>query len=69
MVNDIDTQKGQYENTAMYKRRVTIAIRILVDAKRLNLKCASLLYKSILILTLLYGDICYGRREKERCVG
>lgn len=54
MMNNKGTKKVECQNKLMNGRRFAGAIRALVIIKRLNLTCARLLYKSLLIPTLVY---------------
>ena len=50
----------------MSGRRVASAIRSLVNAKSLQLECARVLHKSLLVPVLTYGSEAMVWRDKER---
>ena len=58
--------EAECRRTVVSGRRVEGAIRSLVNARSLQLECARVVYKSLLVYVLIYGSETMLWKEKER---
>ena len=66
VLDESDTDGAECSRKAASGRRVASAIRSLVNARDLQLKCARVLHETLLVPVLLHGTETMLWREKER---
>ena len=66
VLNESGTEVAEYSRKVASGRRVTDAIRSLVNAKDLQLECSKVLHETLLMPVLTYGSETMLWKEKEK---
>ena len=67
VLEESSTDGGEYRRKVTSRRRVPGAISSSVNARVLQLECARVIKKILLVSVLFYGSKTMVWREKERC--